>query len=47
LDEAGKIFTPDSRVEVTLEAKTMQYANKINNLVVQFKHVDINEDNQI
>lgn len=45
--EVGKIFTPDSRVEISVEAENMKYANKINNLVVKFMRVDIDGDNQI
>ncbi len=45
--EAGKIFTPESRVEISVEARNMQYANKINDLVVKFMRIDIDEDNQI
>ncbi len=45
--EAGKLFTPDSRVEVTVEARNMQYANKVNGLVVKFVRIDIQGDNQV
>jgi serine/threonine protein kinase len=45
--EVGKIFTPDSRVEVTTEARNMQYANKINDLVAAYIRIDIEGDNQI
>lgn len=45
--EAGKLFTPESRVEVTVEARNMQYANKINGLVVKFIRIDIQGDNQV
>ena len=45
--EAGKIFTPDSRVEISTEADNMKYANKINDLVVKFIRIDIDGDNQI
>ncbi len=45
--EVGKVFTPDSRVEISVEAENMKYANKINNLVVKFMRVDIDGDNQI
>ena len=38
--EVGKIFTPDTRVEVTVEARNMQYANNINGLVVKFIRID-------
>jgi serine/threonine protein kinase len=45
--EVGKIFTPDTRVEVTVEARNMQYANNINGLVVKFIRIDIDDTNQI
>ena len=45
--EVGKIFTPDSRVEISVEAENMKYANKINNLVVKFSRVDFEGDNQV
>ncbi len=45
--EAGKIFTPESRVEISVEADNMKYANKINDLVVRFIRIDIEGDNQI
>jgi serine/threonine protein kinase len=45
--EAGKIFTPESRVEISVEARNMQFANNINNLVVKFIRVDIEGANQV
>ena len=45
--EAGKVFTPESRVEISVEASNMKYANKINDLVVKFIRIDIENDNQI
>src|SRR5690606_8437614 len=45
--EAGKIFTPESRVEISVEAENMRYANKINDLVVKFIRIDIEGENQI
>ncbi len=45
--EAGKIFTPDSRVEISIEAENMKYANSINGLVCKFIRIDIDEPNQI
>ena len=45
--EVGKIFTPDSRVEISSEAENMKYANRINNLVVKFIRIDIDGDSQI
>jgi len=45
--EVGKIFTPDSRVEVTTEARNLQYANNVNDLVVKYIRIDIDGDNQV
>jgi tRNA A-37 threonylcarbamoyl transferase component Bud32 len=45
--EVGKLFTPNSRVEISAEAENMKYANRINNLVVKFIRIDIDGDNQI
>lgn len=45
--EVGKIFTPDSRVEISAEAENMKYANRINNLVVKFIRIDIDDESQI
>lgn len=45
--EAGKIFTPDSRVEISVEASNMKYANNINDLVVKFIRIDIDGDYQM
>lgn len=45
--EAGKIFTPESRVEISVEVENMKFANSINNLVCKFIRVDIDEPNQI
>ena len=45
--EVGKIFTPNSRVEISAEAENMKYANRVNNLVVKFIRIDIDGDNQI
>jgi serine/threonine protein kinase len=45
--EVGKIFTPESRVEISAEAENMKYANKINNLVAKFIRIDIDDEYQI
>lgn len=45
--EAGKIFTPESRVEISIEAENMKFANSINDLVCRFIRIDIDEPNQI
>ncbi len=45
--EVGKVYTPDSRVEISVEAENMKFANKINNLVVKFLRIDIDGENQI
>jgi hypothetical protein len=38
--EAAKIFTSDTRSDIGSEASKMQYANRINHLVVQFIRLD-------
>ena len=45
--EVGKIFTPGSRVEVTTEAGNLQYANKINDLLVKYIRIDIDGENEV
>lgn len=45
--EAGKIFTPDSRVEISVEADNMKFANKINDVVVRFIRIDIDNGNEV
>lgn len=45
--EAGKIFTPESRVEISVEADNLKYANKINDLVVKFIRIEMEGDSQI
>jgi tRNA A-37 threonylcarbamoyl transferase component Bud32 len=43
--EAGKIFTGDTRSDIGSEALKLQYANKINGLLVRFIRLDeLNED---
>ena len=39
--EVAKLFTEDTRSDIGSEAEKMRYANQINNLVVQFKRLDI------
>jgi serine/threonine protein kinase len=45
--EVGKIFNVDSRVEISVEAENMKFANNINGLVVKFIRVDLDGENQI
>lgn len=42
--EAGKLYSGDTRSDIGSEAEKMKYANKINNLVVKFIRLDINEE---
>jgi serine/threonine protein kinase len=42
--EVAKLFVGDTRSEIGSEAEKMQYANKVNNLVVKFIRLDFNED---
>jgi serine/threonine protein kinase len=44
--EAAKLFTTDTRSNISSEAAKMQYANSINGLVVQFIRLDYNEELQ-
>jgi serine/threonine protein kinase len=44
--EVGKLFLGDTRSEIGSEAEKMQYANAINNLVVQFLRLEFNESLQ-
>ena len=43
--EAGKLFADDTRSDIGSEAEKMQYANKINGLVVKFIRLDLLPDN--
>lgn len=46
--EVGKIFTGDTRSDIGSEAVKMQFANAINDLVVQFVRLDVlNDDAEI
>lgn len=46
--EVGKIFTGDTRSDIGSEAVKMQFANTINDLVVQFVRLDVlNDDAEI
>lgn len=42
--EAGKLFTGDTRSDIGSEAEKMKFANTINELVVRFIRLDINEE---
>jgi serine/threonine protein kinase len=42
--EVVKLFVGDTRSEIGSEAEKMQYANKVNNLVVKFIRLDFNEN---
>jgi serine/threonine protein kinase len=42
--EVAKLFVGDTRSEIGSEAEKMQFANKVNNLVVKFIRLDFNED---
>ena len=41
--EVGKLFIGDTRSDIGSEAEKMQFANRVNNLVVQFKRLEYNE----
>ena len=41
--EVAKLFTEDTRSDIGSEAEKMQYANRINNLVVSFIQLDLDE----
>jgi len=41
--EAGKLYYTNTRSEIGSEARKMQYANAVNDLVVAFKRIDIDE----
>ena len=42
--EVGKLYSGDTRSDIGSEAEKMKYANKINDLVVKFIRLDINEE---
>ena len=45
--EVGKLFIGDTRSDIGSEAEKMQFANRVNNLVVQFIRLEFNESIQI
>lgn len=42
--EVAKLFVDDTRSDIGSEAEKMRYANQINDLVVKFKRLDVNEE---
>lgn len=42
--EVGKLFTGDTRSDIGSEAEKMKFANQINNLIVKFIRLDVNEE---
>lgn len=44
--EAAKLFTRDTRSDIGSEAEKMKYANAVNDLIVRFVRLDINEELQ-
>lgn len=42
--EVGKLFTGDTRSDIGSEAEKMKFANAVNDLVVRFERLDINEE---
>lgn len=43
-NEVAKLFSGDTRSDLGSESEKMKFANSINNLVVQFKRLEYNED---
>lgn len=43
--EVAKIFTGDTRSDIGSEAEKMQFANRVNGLVVGFRRLDLDEEN--
>lgn len=41
--EVGKLFVGDTRSDIGSEAEKMKFANSINNLIVKFIRLDVNE----
>ncbi len=41
--EVGKLFSADTRSDIGSEAEKMRYANEVNELVVKFNRLEINE----
>ncbi len=44
--EVGKLFLGDTRSDIGSEAEKMQFANRVNDLVVKFIRLDLNEEVQ-
>jgi hypothetical protein len=42
--EVGKLFTSDTRSDIGSEAEKMQFANNVNDLIVKFVRLDVNEE---
>jgi len=42
--EVGKLFIGDTRSDIGSEAEKMKFANEINDLIVKFKRLDVNEE---
>ena len=42
--EAGKLFHGDTRSDIGSEAEKLKFANRINNLVVKFIRLEVNEE---
>lgn len=42
--EVAKLFVDDTRSDIGSEAEKMRYANQVNDLVVKFKRLDVNEE---
>ncbi|MEM1324738.1 MAG: hypothetical protein AAGI23_02230 [Bacteroidota bacterium] len=42
--EVGKLFMGDTRSDIGSEAEKMQFANQVNDLVVKFVRLDVNEE---
>lgn len=42
--EVGKLFTGDTRSDIGSEAEKMKFANSINDLIVKFIRLDVNEE---
>lgn len=46
--EVGKLFSGDTRSDIGSEAEKMQFANKVNNLIVRFQRLDLwNNDTEM
>lgn len=42
--EVGKLFTGDTRSDIGSEAEKMKFANEVNDLVIKFIRLDVNEE---